>query len=530
MTGAQSSGPRLLALIDQLRALPAETPWVEFKENNADPKLIGKLISALSNAARLGDQHFAYVLWGVTDGDHAAVGTTFEPTAQKEQGQPLELWLVQRLLPDVAFSFKSIGYRGTRLVLLEIPAAATSPVEFERTAYIRIGSATPRLSDHPERLKALWAKLQPYAWEAGIAAQFVPGDEVLAKLDYASYFDLTGQPLPDNRNGIFDKLVADRLIQSDVGGHWNISNLGAILFAKQLTDFSPSIARKAVRVVAYDGVSRADTVIHRHDGKKGYASGFQELIGYVDGLLPHPEHIGPAFREEHPLYPPIAIRELIANALIHQDMTITGAGPLIELFRDRLEITNPGQPLVRPERFLDSPPRSRNEALASLMRRMRLCEEQGTGIDKVLIAAEQHRLPAPDFRAEGEALRAVLLAPRSFADMTPEERVRACYQHAALKFISGGERMRNLTLCARLGIDPHNKAQAPWSSGRRSRQASSGRATETTHGWATSRFGLERGNGFVDGLLIAGAQRWKKEAESVRNFNELCRHQRLIFC
>lgn len=458
MTEIHLPEARLAALIDQLRALPAETSWVEFKENNADAEMIGVRISALSNAARLADQHFAYVLWGIRDGDHAAVGTTFEPSTEKRKPQPLEFWLAQRLQPDMAFAFKSVSYQGARLVLLEIPAAATSPVEFERTAYIRIGSTTPRLSDHPERLKALWAKLQPYAWETGIAAQFVPGDQVLAKLDYASYFDLTGQPLPDNRTGIFDKLAADRLIQSDVGGYWNITNLGAILFAKQLIDF-PSVARKAIRFVAYDGLNRANTVIHRHDGRKGYANGFEGLIGYIHGLLPHNEHIGKAFREEQPLYPAIAIRELAANALIHQDMTITGAGPLIELFKDRLEITNPGQPLVSPDRFLDSPPRSRNEALAALMRRMRLCEEQGTGIDKVLAAVELHQLPPPDFRVEGHAVRVILFAPRRFADMTQAERVRACYQHAALKYVSG-QRMKNATLCERLGISPKNAAQA----------------------------------------------------------------------
>jgi len=450
---------RTLALIDDLRNLPAETSWVEFKENNADPLMIGRLISALSNAARIADQHFAYVLWGVRDVDHLLVSTTFEPSSQKQQGQPLELWLAQRLQPGTAFAFKSIDYRGTRLVLLEIPAAATSPVEFERTAYIRIGSATPRLSDHPDRLKALWARLQPYAWETGIAAQFLTGDEILALLDYASYFDLTDQPLPDNRDGIFDKLVSDRLVQRDVGERWNITNLGAILFAKRLSDFSPSIARKAVRFVAYDGLNRAGTVTHRQDGQRGYACGFKGLIDYIDGLMPRNEHIGKAFREERPLYPSIAIRELIANALIHQDMTVTGAGPLIEMFTDRLEITNPGQPLVSPERFLDSPPRSRNEALASLMRRMRLCEEQGTGIDKVIVAVELHQLPPPDFRTEGDSVRVILYAPRRFADMTPEERVRACYQHAALKYVSG-QRMRNSTLCERFGIEPQNAAQA----------------------------------------------------------------------
>lgn len=198
---------------------------------------------------------------------------------------------------------------------------------------------------------------------------------------------------------------------------------------------------------------------HRRDGQKGYASGFNGLVDYIDALLPRNEHIGRAFREEQPLFPSIAIRELIANALIHQDMTVTGSGPLIELFRDRLEITNPGQPLVKPDRFLDSPPRSRNEALASLMRRMRLCEEQGTGIDKVLASAELHQLPPPDFREEDHAVRAVLFAPRRFAEMTQDERVRACYQHAALKYVSG-DRMTNATLRDRFGIAERNASQA----------------------------------------------------------------------
>jgi ATP-dependent DNA helicase RecG len=451
--------PRTLAIIDDLRKLPAEAPWAEFKENNADAPLIGKLISALANSARMSDEHFAYVVWGVRDGTHQAVGTTFEPGTQKENNQPLDLWLAQRLQPAIDFRFETIDYHGTRLVLLTIPAASTAPVEFDRTAFVRIGNATPRLSDHPERLKALWAKLQPYAWETGVAVQFLTGDEVLLKLDYASYFDLTAQPLPDNRVGIFEKLVADRLIQPDAGGHWNITNLGAVLFAKRLSDFSPSIARKAVRFVAYDGMNRANTVTHRTDSQRGYAAGFKGLVEYIDGLLPRNEHIGKAFREEQPLYPSIAIRELVANALIHQDMTIMGAGPLIELFSDRMEITNPGKPLVSPDRFLDLPPRSRNEVLASLMRRMRLCEEQGTGIDKVIFHVELHQLPPPDFRTEGDAVRTVLFAPRRFAEMTPDERIRACYQHAALRFVSG-ERMKNSTLCERFGIDPKNASQA----------------------------------------------------------------------
>lgn len=450
---------RDIALIDELRSLPAETPWVEFKGNNTDPDVIGKRCSALSNAARIEGRDCAYMLWGIEDGSHAVIGTTFNPDAQKAHGQVLQLWLANSLQPSIAFSFRVANHPEGRVVLLEIPAATGTPVAFNSISYIRIGSATPKLTDYPERYQKLIERMQPYRWEQGIARQYATGDDVLTLLDYSHYFRLTKQPLPDNRAGIFDKLGADRLIVRDVGDRWNITNLGAILFAARLGDFEASLARKAVRFVAYGGNHRAATVTHRLDGQKGYAVGFEGLVGYLNDLLPKNEHIGTALREAHPLFPELAIRELVANALIHQDMTVTGSGPQIELFSDRIEITNPGCPLVKPDRMVDLPPRSRNEALASLMRRMGMCEEQGSGLDKVFALVEVFQLPPPLLRADENSMQVVLYAPRSFAEMTQDERVRACYFHAVLKFVSG-DKMKNATLCVRLGIDPKNAAQA----------------------------------------------------------------------
>lgn len=450
---------RDIALIDELRSLPAETSWVEFKGNNTDPDVIGKRCSALSNAARIEGRDCAYMLWGIEDGSHTVIGTTFNPDAQKAHGQVLQLWLANSLQPSIAFSFRVANHPQGRVVLLEIPAATGAPVAFNNIAYIRIGSATPKLTDYPQRYQQLIERMQPYRWEQGIARQFSTGDDVLALLDYSQYFRLTKQPLPDNRAGIFDRLEADRLVVRDVGDRWNITNLGAILFATRLGDFDASLARKGVRFVAYGGANRAAPVTHRHDGQKGYAAGFEGLVVYLNDLLPKNEHIGTALREAHPLFPELAIRELVANALIHQDMTVTGAGPQIELFSDRIEITNPGRSLVKPDRMIDLPPRSRNEALASLMRRMGMCEEQGSGLDKVIALVEVFQLPPPLFRADENSMQVVLYGPRTFAEMTPEERVRACYFHAVLKFLSG-DKMKNATLCARLGIDPKNASQA----------------------------------------------------------------------
>lgn len=453
------SEARDIALIDELRALPAETAWVEFKGNNIDPDVIGKRCSALSNAARIEAQDFAYMVWGIEDGSHAVTGTAFHPDTHKAHGQVLQLWLANSLQPSIPFSFRVANHPLGRLVLLEIPAATGAPVAFNNIAYIRIGSTTPKLTDYPQRYQQLIEALRPYRWEYGIARQYASGDDVLALLDYSQYFRLTQQPLPDNRAGIFDKLEADRLIVRDVGERWNITNLGAILFASRLSDFETSLARKAVRFVAYDGNSRAATVTHRHDEQKGYAVGFEGLVTYLNDLLPKNEHIGIALREAHPLFPELAIRELVANALIHQDMTITGTGPQIELFSDRIEISNPGCSLVKPDRMIDLPPRSRNEALASLMRRMGMCEEQGSGLDKVIALVEVFQLPPPLFRADETSMQVALYGPRTFAEMTADERVRACYFHAVLKFLSG-DKMKNATLCLRLGIDPKNASQA----------------------------------------------------------------------
>ena len=110
--------------------------------------------------------------------------------------------------------------------------------------------------------------------------------------------------------------------------------------ARDLKSFD-TLQRKRIRVIRYRGLNKVET-IYELVGQKGYAIGFEGLIGYLKRILPHSEVIREALRVEVAVYPEIALRELIANALIHQDFTITGAGPMIEVFEDRIEFTNPG--------------------------------------------------------------------------------------------------------------------------------------------------------------------------------------------
>lgn len=451
-----SDSDRLIALVDDLLKQPHEVSWLEFKVDNFEHHKIGTLISAISNAARLADRMCGYVIWGVEDGTHQVVGTKFQVGKEQAKGQPLEFWLHQHVSPSLPFSFKEVLHPSGRVVILEIPSALQVPTKFDNIAYIRIGETTPKLADHLSQETSLLEKLRPFAWEHGTAMSFVRTEEVIGLLDVAAYFASTEQAVPGSDEGIASVLAQERLIQRDVGGRWNILNVGAVLFAKDLSRFE-GIKRKAVRVVKYDSTTRG-VKTKEQVGTRGYAIGFSGLVDYVNRLLPHEEVVRRALRMPRAVYPEIAVRELLANALVHQDMTIGGAGPLIEIFTDRVEITNPGSPLVPTDRFIDYPPLSRNQAVASLMRRVGVCEELGSGIDKVVAAIEQAILPAPSFREDGRNMRVVLFGPKRFSEMTQEERVSACYLHAVLKHVDN-EGMTNSTLRTRFGVAERNAAQ-----------------------------------------------------------------------
>lgn len=445
----------LQQLLNELRKLPKETEWVEFKHNNADPNEIGEQISALANSAALAGKTCGYVVWGIESEMHNILGTDFSPRSKKIGNEELENWLLHLLAPKINFSFYEINVEQKVVVLLEIERAFRHPVQFKGVEYVRIGSYTKPLKGFPEKERQLWRIFDTTPFEDLSAMDNVDADTVLRLIDYPAYFDLLKQSLPDNKQGILNRFIEDNIIKKNEAGSYNITNLGAILIAKKLDDFK-DLRRKAVRVIIYENATRIKT-IKEHVGIKGYACGFEGLVDFINGLIPRNEIIGKALRKDVPMYPIIAVRELLANALIHQDFFIRGAGPMVEIFSDRIEITNPGVPLVKTERFLDSPPKSRNESLASFMRRIGVCEERGSGIDKAVFETELYQLPAPLFEVIEGNTRITLFAHRPLSKMDRQDRVRATYLHACLKYVQRGY-LTNSSLRERFGIQKENSA------------------------------------------------------------------------
>jgi len=405
--------------IDLWLQVPRETQNLEFKEAKTqfDNRKLFKYCVAIANE---GGGHF---ILGVSDArPRKVVGTAAfnDPVG-----------MASKVFQAVGFrvEIESVSHSDGRIVVFQIPGRPLGTAyAFEGAYLMRIGEELQPMSE--DRLRSIFAEGQP-DWLEQPATSGISAQEVVQLLDTQAFFDLLKLPYPSDRVGVLDKLISERLIAEDQGA-FTITHLAALVLAKDLQQF-PAVSRKAMRIVVYAGINKLGTKADT-TGSEGYAVGFQALVKNVMTQLPQNEVIENALRVETKLLPEVVIRELVANALIHQDFQERGTSPMVEIYADRVEISNPGAPIVPVERFIDGY-QSRNERLADLMRRFGICEEKSSGIDRVIAAAEIHQLPAPDFQVSYKRTVAILYGPRSFKKMDRSERIRACYQHCALQWV-----------------------------------------------------------------------------------------------
>lgn len=421
--------------INLWRQLPSETQNLEFKEAKTqyDTKKLSRYCVAIANEGG------GHLILGVKDKlPREVVGTQAFNDVVDIAGK-LFTWVGFRV------DIEEINHPDGRILVFIIPARPRGTAYHYEGAYLmRSGEELVPMSE--DQLRKIFAEGQPN-WLEEIALKNISAQDVVHLLDTQTFFELLNLPYPTDQSGVIGKLISEKLIEkTDVG--FNILNIGAILLAKNLKNFS-HIQRKATRVIVYKGESKLETLSDL-TGEKGYAVGFIGLVQYVMGKLPQNEIIKNAIRKEVKLVPEVVIRELLANALIHQDFEMTGASPVVEVFSNRIEISNPGEPIVPVERFIDGY-QSRNERLADIMRRFGICEEKSSGIDRVIESAEILQLPAPEFLISHKRTIVVIHGERAFRDMSGSDRVRACYQHCVLQYVLR-KQMTNQSLRQRFGV------------------------------------------------------------------------------
>ena len=423
------------AQIDLWRQAPSEHERLEFKEakTQLDSRRLHEYCVALANEGG------GLLLLGIADKPpRDVVGTHAFPDV---------VAAAEKLFQALGFrvDIEEVEHAQGRVLVFHIPPRPRGTAYHLDGKYLmRAGEALLPMSE--DQLRRIFAEGEP-DWLEEHSTKDLDPQQVIDLLDTQTFFELLKLPYPTDRTGVLDRLIQERLIDKQPGGY-AIRRLGALLIARRLDDF-PDVGRKAARVVVYSGTSKLETRLDQ-TGARGYAVGFQGLVRFVVTQLPQNEVIEDALRKEVKLVPEVVIRELVANALIHQDFTIGGVSVMVEIYSNRVEISNPGEPVVPVERFIDGY-QSRNERLADLMRRMGTCEEKSSGIDRVVQAAEVYQLPAPDFRSGHRRTVVAIYGPKPFEEMDRNDRVRACYQHCALKWVMS-ERMTNQSLRERFHL------------------------------------------------------------------------------
>ena len=436
-------------LRDSLYPIPSELNELDWKSGLSDKsERIAQHISAFANMKGGG-----ILVYGVNND-----GTCFSITKDEIDKivQTLGNIAHNNLVYSIPIEHSILDYEGYSLLFVYIPEQSDKPVHLRGkdiyTSYCRSAGQTVKMSRN--QVKALIANSQGITFEEQVAKGELTKEEVLDLLDYKALYRILDKNLPKSEDSIIDRLTDYKLCKQ-IGDYWTISNLGAVLFSKNLQNF-PNLVGHEVVVRKYVGANNRQLEFEQHV-TFGYAVGFEWLVDFIMRNT-STEHID-VKRKEIPTYPRVAIREFVANALVHQDFGITGMPVTIEIFSNRLSVTNAGAPLNDINRLIDLPPQSRNEQLAQMMFTLGVCERRGSGIDRAIAAVEEMFLPPVKFTKGEQHTRVFLYPQKRLKDMTKQEKISACYQHACLVY-ENGDRINNKSVRERFELSKNDSSVA----------------------------------------------------------------------
>lgn len=185
---------------------------------------------------------------------------------------------------------------------------------------------------------------------------------------------------------------------------------GYIIFSKNNPQTSRQFSRYIIRCVRYQGVSVTTPIIDKLDIDGTLDGQIESMQKFILRNIALKAAISGAKRVERYEYPEEALRELVANAVIHRDYMITETYAQINIFSNRIEISNPGNlpPGVTIENIKDAQ-FSRNEIIAAILKDMDYMEEYGRGIDIVFSKMQEWGLLPPIFKNMSNSFRVILL-------------------------------------------------------------------------------------------------------------------------
>lgn len=314
-------------LRNSLYPIPTENNALDWKSGLSDKtERLAQHICAFANTPGGG-----VLVYGVHND-----GTCFslEQDTVEKTVQTLGNIAINNLAEKIPIEHAVLDFDGHSLLFVYIPEQQNKPVYLRGkdifNAYHRSAGQTVKMSRSQVRI--LIATSVGVSFEQRVAKSGLSRDDVMSLLNYKSLYSLLDKDIPQSQDAIIE-LLSNYNLCTCTKGEWSITNLGAVLFANELQDF-PTLTDRQVIVRKYSGTNNRLQEFEQH-GRYGYAVGFEKLVNFI---MKHTskESIDTSIRAATPTYPRVAIREFIANALVHQDFDITGMSITIEIFSNRL--------------------------------------------------------------------------------------------------------------------------------------------------------------------------------------------------
>ena len=396
----------LESMLDDFRGLPAETAWLEFKENMADPVRIAKYISALSNMAAYYGRNAGYLVWGVDDVTHEIKGTDFDKDVVKagtHQDQPLELWLRLVIKPQTSYEFFPFESDGKKIVILEVDAAYRQPVTYQGQGWARIGNALTEMSKDPKIAAAIY-RTTGTDW----SAETLPAAKV-NDLDPAALAAAREMFADKHKDDVFAAEIPNWdditfLNKAKLAIDGKLTRAAILLLGKSEKAhlLSPSVARLTWHLKDKD----ENTLDYKHFDCP--------LILAVDQILHRIRSItlreipdGTLFPREINQYDTWVLREALHNCIAHQDYS-QRASVVVTEYPDHVQFSNAGAFLPGTvEKVLydkGRPRRYPNKQLAEAMVELKMIDTLGSGIRRMFVKQRDRYMPMPDYKIETDSV------------------------------------------------------------------------------------------------------------------------------
>ncbi|MDD5050398.1 MAG: ATP-binding protein [Candidatus Pacebacteria bacterium] len=388
----------------------SETPKVEFKDGRSGvPRKAWESISSFSHAPGGG-----IIAFGVIENGNKKfeiIGVENIAALQENFSNVVSNEMSVTIRPE----YHILEIKGKNILAIYVPECPEQfkpcyykPAGMPNGARIRDGNTDRKMTD--EEMRSLIENSKKLKFDT-LRAEGTSIEE-LSKEKVLDLLIQSGKRT--KREASIDEINFELLknlgIADDFDGNKSPTVAGFLIFAKNRPQDKQNFSRYIVRCVKYEGSNVATDIIDSVDVDGTLDTQIETIQKFILRNIRKSAKIVGTKRVERYEYPEKAIREIVANAVIHRDYKITETYTQVNLFEDRIEIFNPGclPPGVTVENIKDAQ-MSRNEIIAARLKELDYLEEYGRGIDIVFNNMKEWKLLPPIFKNTTNSFKVILM-------------------------------------------------------------------------------------------------------------------------